>query len=747
MRGRTLTALVVAALVAVATGAGLLQVRIDTGTSSFLPKGDPAHAALEEKASIFGGDPIVVVLESAEPRTLLGDTNELRALLKLEGALSKLPDVAAVYGPGTILNQTAGAAQNMLARISGRRDAIQKIAENKARAEGASGPEVQAAGQSAIKAFDERYGALLVRGLPAGLPTLRNPRFVETVLFDENGRPRPQWHFVVPSASSVAVLVRPRQELDQDAASRLADAVRLAVSSAGLSTSRTTVTGVPVLTAALTDRARAELPLLGGLSVLVVGLIFLLAPWSSRRRSRLRPVAAALAGTAGTVAVFGWTGHELSLGVVAFLPILLGIGSDFPFYLSRRGEARPVVVAGLAAAVGFGSLALSPLPFVRELGIALALGIVLTVGVAWGMRFVLGPVAEVPARTVAVPAPLRSPALLAGALVLAALGWATLPGLDIEAQPEQLARGLDELADAEYAEQLLGSSGEVNIAVTGDDVLDPAVLAWAQEAETAIVRAHGDQLRPVLTMGDLFGFLGANATPEQVASATEVVPRYLTSAVVTSDRRHGLLIFGVEFDDVEELGSLLSSLDEVIPPAPAGVSVDVVGLPVAAARGLDLVSEGRLWMNIAGILAAVLVLALGLRGWRDATRAALTVLIATGWVFSIVYLTTGSLSPLTVAIGSLTTAVGCEFAVMLARRSGLAGVATAALAGTAGYLVLGFSELAVLRDFGVFLAAGVACSFAAAVVTSGLFPARTPFRAHVPSAVDSPDRSLEEVLT
>ena len=71
-----------------------------------------------------------------------------------------------------------------------------------------------------------------------------------------------------------------------------------------------------------------------------------------------------------TLAVFGWLGRPLSLGVITFLPIVIGIGSDFPAYLIHGGTPkRRIAVVALASAVGFASLALSPLPFVRDLGL------------------------------------------------------------------------------------------------------------------------------------------------------------------------------------------------------------------------------------------------------------------------------------------------------------------------------------------------------------------------------------------
>lgn len=705
-----------------ATVVGLLRLRVDTSIASFLPADDRTYQALGEKAASFGGDPVVVILESEEPGQLLLERDKLMPLLELEGSLSRLDDVSAVYGPATVLNQTAGAAQDLLAQISGRRDGLRLTTEQQARRDGATRAAAVAAGRRAVARYDRRYGALLVQGMPAGLPTLRNPQFVRSVMLDDNGRPRPQWQFLLPDASTVAILVRPVDHLDQEATARLVSQVRAAVEDAGLEERRATVTGVPVLSSALTEDARHELPVLGAVSIALVGLVFLLVPWSRRRRDRLRPVLAALAATGITLGALGWLGRPLSLGVVAFLPILLGIGSDYPFYLARNGRSRSVLVAGLAGAAGFASLALSPLPFVRELGLALAVGILMTLAVGAAMTRFLGPVespAEKPARRPLVLTRGQRAVFLAVAAVAAVAGWLTLPGLQVEGQPEQLAQGVSELHDAEYAEQKLGSSGEISIRLRGENLTDPRLLAWTRQAREQIVVALGDQARPVLSQADLFAFLGDNPTQEQVDAASEILPDYLTSAVLTSDHSEALMVFGVKLRDVNETSTLLDDIERALPQAPPGVDVELVGLPVAAARGLDLVSGTAWWMNLAGIGLALIVVAVGLRRRQDLARAALTMLLSSGWTAGIVALTTDTLNPLTVAIGSLATATSCEFVIMLARSGGrdwLRGVGTAALAALVGYSVLALSHLAVLRDFGLLLAASVACSYLAASV-------------------------------
>lgn len=735
---RTLTVWVAGLLVVAFLGGGLAQLRLDTGIDSFLPAGDPVLSSLDAKADAFGGDPVVVLLQSRQPRGLLHD-DQLTNVLRLEGNLSKLPDVAEVYGPGTVLNQIIISARNLMTQISGRRDALRTAAVSQAKAGGASDAVAAAAGYAALTDFDRRYGSLVVGALPAGLPSLSNDRFVDSVVFGGTDRVRPQWRAIVPNLTTVAVLVRPRAGLDQGGTSRLVHAVEAAVGQSGLPTSQVTVSGVPAVTASLTDQARREFPLLGALALAAVALLYVLVPWTRRRRDRWRPLVTTLLGTALTLAGFGWTGRPVSLGIVAFLPILLGIGSDFPLYLAQPARRRRVLVTAGAAAAGFAALAVSPLPFVRELGIALAVGIVVTAGVALLLRRWLDVIEPTtPGQQWVMPRAcrrhwwIRVPAAVL-ALGLAAGGWAALPSLSVQADPETLASGLPALDQARYTEQVLGASGELNLMLRGPDVLTPAALAWSRQAEDVIARDYGDRVHPITTASNLLAFLGTNPTPEQIQAATDLLPSYLASAVIQPDRRSSIGVFGIELQDLGQQSALVDGLRRALPPTPPGYTADVVGLPVAASRAYDVVSSGRVLLNVLAVAAAAAVLLIGLRERRDALRGVLTMALSTGWILGLAWLVAGSLNPLTMAIGALTTATGCEFAVMLAEaRRGrrpwlLRSVALAVGAAVLGYLVLTASDLAVLRQFGLLLALGVVTSaVAAVVVTELLLPPTEP---------------------
>jgi uncharacterized protein len=725
VRRRVGVLLGVIAVLAVTLG-GLARVRLETGVASFLPASDPALAQYSTLAESFGGDPIVVLLHTDAPWGLL-QRDALPALLGTEGALAQLPDVAGVYGPATTLNQLAAQSQRLLAELTGRRDGLRTFAENAARAAGTPPAAVTAAGDAAVAGFDARYGPLIVAGLPVGLPTLRNQKFVDSVVQNGAGESRPRFRYVVPGPHDVAVLVRPRDDLSQDATERLVTAVRQAVDDAHLPVSAVTVSGVPTIVAALGGAVWTEIPLVGGAAVAVVALLLFLVPWEPRRRRRLLPLAVSLAATALTLAVLGWIGHPLSLGVLAFLPVVLGLGSYYPTYVARGAAPRTICVVAGGTAAGFATLALSPLPFVRDLGTTLAIGIAFSVALA--LLAPTPPRVVRPGRASVALRPVSRPRIVAVAAGIVALaGWALLPLLPLQTGIDDLTAGLPAVADATHVEDVVGSGGELSIVLEGPDVLTPEAWAWMDQAQQTVVTKHGDEARPALSAPALLGFLGATPTAAQITAGVRLLPPYLTSAVLRPDGKVGVLSFGVKLDDLAKLRALIGSVAAELPPAPPGYRTSVSGLPAVAARGYELVSADRWFAGLAGLVAAGTVLALGLRQRSDAGRAVAAAVLATGTELLLLWLFGIPLNPLTVALGSLTAAVGCEFTVMLcdaARsrdRSLRVAVLLATLTSGAGFAVLALSGLAVMREFGLLLALSVVLSALAARLVVALAP-------------------------
>lgn len=315
--------------------------------------------------------------------------------------------------------------------------------------------------------------------------------------------------------------------------------------------------------------------------------------------------------------------------------------------------------------------------------------------------------------------------MLAVAGGLAALGWVLLPTIPVEARPERLASGLPALAEARRAEGVLGASGEVAVRVRAADVVSPEMLAWFRAADDAVVAPFGDRLRPVVSPLRLLSWLGEDATAAQIDAALRILPRYLVGASVRSDRKEAVASYGLPLGDLDDQTRLLEQIRAALPAPPAGAEVTLTGLPVVASRGYDLLSGGRLVGSLAGPLAAGAVLLLLVPRRRHAMLAAAGAVLAVGWGALALRVTGIDLTPLTVGLGSLTAAVGCEFTLFtLERRAAgvgraFRGAVSAAATAAAGFAALAVSRLDVLGGFGLVLAGSVLLALLAAWLLVG----------------------------
>lgn len=737
VRVRTVLGLLGAVVVVTATVLGLARLEVRTSLASFLPAHDEQLASYQAVGEDFGAEPVVVLVETGDRSDPVLTTDRMPALVRLEGELAGLPGVASVYGPGTTLNQVAGRAKDLLSELVGRRDAEIALAQSKAQARGASRAAVRRAGDLARTRFDARYGPLLVSGMGGGLPTLGNQRFIDGVVYGNDGNPRGRWQFVVPRPQTVAVLVRPSAGLDAAGLARLVDRIGVVVDDRRPEGTTTTLTGTAVIVAALSDRALADAPWLAVLAVAGLALCFAAAVWIRRSR-RLLPLAVTLAGLAVSLSAFGWAGRPVTLGMIAFASVLLGVGSYYPTYAQTGASRRTVVVVAAASAASLGTLALSPMPLVHDIGLLLGVGVAVCLLLTLAVTAVLPPAVEEATRTrhdtARAGSPTRTRALALLGIVLAAWGWKVLPELPVTTDVDHFAGGLAALEDARHAEDVLGSAGEIDVVLHGIDTLTPETLAWMRETEAVIARRHGDVMRAIIAPTTFLDFLGDDPTAGQVDAAARLLPAYLSGTVVAPDRSVALLTYGVRLDDVSGLQDLRTELVRALPAPPTGYQVELVGLPLVLAQGQDLLDGDRYAASLVGIAVAAVVLLLGLRRRTDALRAVLAALTATGWGFLLLDLSGRGLDPVTIALGTLTVAVGAEFTVVLTeavrRRSPVLGrtVGLMAAASAVGYLVLLASGLAAVRTFGAELALGVGLAWAAArlVVAASTKPVPEP---------------------
>ncbi|HEX8975352.1 MAG TPA: MMPL family transporter, partial [Solirubrobacteraceae bacterium] len=337
-----------------------------------------------------------------------------------------------------------------------------------------------------------------------------------------------------------------------------------------------------------------------------------------------------------------------------------------------------------------------------------------------------------------VAAVMRQPGrVLAVAGLLALLGWVADTQTGVQSDVTKLVpAGMPALHNLRTLEHVTGVSGEIDVTVNGANVASPATVGWMIRYENRLLTHYGyletrgcaySTLCPALSLPDLFstGAQAANQSPQltqgQINALLSAVPPYFSQAVITPDRRHATLAFGIRLMPLARQERVIEYMQSQLNP-PAGVRASLTGLPVLAAQADKALSSSsrRLLTLLAGLLAVGLVLAAVFRGLQRALVPMVPIALATGWSALILFLIGIPLNPMSATLGTLVIAISTEFSVLLAERfrqerqaghdlnAALArtyrstGTAVIASGVTAifGFGVLVFSNITMLRDFG-----------------------------------------------
>jgi hydrophobe/amphiphile efflux-3 (HAE3) family protein len=819
--------------IAVALGLGgaafALRLRPTAAASTFVSSSSPEYRATQRFYANFGEEPIEVLVKGDLQQLVL--SSDVDRLVGLEGCLSgnvpitalakeggasgpcgqlaQARTVKVVFGPGTFINEAAEQIDEQLSVQTKQAEAQAKQAEKVVRraalARGESEAEAQKLGRQAssitLARFQEGLATLALQYGLTARPSLDDPRFVSTLVFDSTkpaGTPKQRFAYLFPSREAALVSVRLKAGLSEGARTHTIALIRQVVAMKQWRLTRGgsyLLTGEPVIVADLTGRITRSIELLLVAVVLVIAaalsLIFRGRPW-------LLPLGIALLAAALTFGALSVVGASLTVAQVAVLPVLVGLAVDYAIQFQSRVEeafaegvddARVAVrraataggpaiaTAGVASVGAMLVLLLSPVPMVRSFGLLLVVGIVLaflcaltagsatlvlaedrsagrrgaqvrgglfdaSVGAAWrGARELLldNPVNRFLVRVALVDAIRRPGRVLGVGLALAALGW----GLDTQTHVETditklVPQNLLSLANLNVLERVTGVGGQLDLMVSAKDLTKPPVLEWMSSYERTVLKRFGysstrgcgkARLCPAFSLPDLFAGAGAGTANKTKLKQTEVsgllraIPPYFSQDVISADRHVATLAFGIRLMGLDQQQRGIEEMRSSLHP-PAGVTAQLVGLPVLAAQsGAQVASPWRrLEMLLVGLAAVAFVLLIAFRGDRRRALVPLApIALATGSSALILFALRVPLNPMSVTLGALVIAISTEFSVLLSeryrqeRRRGAdaigalrrtykrtgAAVAASGVTAIAGFGVLVLSDIRMLRDFGL----------------------------------------------
>lgn len=343
---------------------------------------------------------------------------------------------------------------------------------------------------------------------------------------------------------------------------------------------------------------------------------------------------------------------------------------------------------------------------------------------------------------VALQSAVRRPGrAIAIGLVLAAAGWGLAGQTPVQTDITKLVpQDMPSLRNLATLERLSGVGGEVDLTLSGKDLLKPRTIEWMERYEARMLARFGyrpghgcgrARLCPAFSLPDLFRKLTGEAasskaegtlTKADVNGLLKAIPPYFSQDVITPSRKVASIAFGVRLMPLSEQQQMIEAMRSSLRP-PAGVSAHLVGLPVLAAEAdAQVASASRRTLELLlGILlvAAVLLVAFG-GDLRRALVPLVPVALASGWSALVLFVVRVPLNPMSVMLGALVIAIGTEFSVLLseryreerlrcgdhqealtrAYRGTGAAIAASGVTAIVGFGVLVLSDIAMLRDFG-----------------------------------------------
>lgn len=749
---------------------GVTLLRFQTSNASYLNANDPAQIDNHRYEQYFGGDLIVTMFTMQRGRTvddLFTPTNVV-AFERVQQELHRDPSVFSVMTPLDAVEL----ANRLLAEPKGSVDPTATVAFHLLFS--ALQREPSAKGRAVLASYLAASLGQLDRVAP-GQRQLDDPAWVSVLLHNPNGTLRAASQAFFPNNRHAAMFIflRGHQSIAQESAA--AKTVSRIVQSTRFQGASTLVTGVPELLRTINDYLTSGFITLGAIAAVVMAIILLLL---FSVRWRLLPFAIV---AVGLVWAFGLTGYfhiPLTLGSIASLPVLLGVGMDYAIQLHSRVEEEVVLdraahplqatarnlgpallVVTFDCVFAFLALAFSKVPMVRQFGWLLVVGIVAVcvfsifgtlavLGVreyrspTRGRDFSRGFLSRLAVRLGSLSPRTALPLVLVSGLVL--IGGVAVEGhLKMETDPIQWIDPAAPTVRAMHAVRAgIGSDNYFQVLVTTDHPYSDQTVDFVDQLSRELFARYPRELylgsgmvNLVSELTDLPGVQPVPPTGAQVREVAALAPPDIRRTLVANGGRELGIVFEAKTATLEPLAPVVDYLLHDVHP-PKGIEATPGGIALVGVGLIDNLQASRSLLTYLAVLFVGLFLAVRLRSVIRSLLSLVPVVIAVGVVALATWALGVQLSPMTAVSGPLVVAVCTEFTSLMLlrfveeRARGLAPAAAMAstasrtgrafmvsgLTAVAGIAVIASSSWPLLRGFGVVVGLNVAIALACALV-------------------------------
>jgi hydrophobe/amphiphile efflux-3 (HAE3) family protein len=295
------------------------------------------------------------------------------------------------------------------------------------------------------------------------------------------------------------------------------------------------------------------------------------------------------------------------------------------------------------------------------------------------------------------------------------------------------------LQDLNKLNRVMGGSDQLNVIIRADDIMDPDLLQWMVDFSELEEERH-NQITGSSSIGSVIysGYGSIPSDKDTVISITDSMSSVVTDQYIEGGNL-GVLNLKLEKDlQTQQVSNIIEAVENDLQwyAPPPGVTVTVTGNKVAETSIIGALTSGRTAMGYLGMAIIFVGMLLIYKDWMKSLATILPIVMVTGWLGGVMYLSGMEYNPLTATLGALAIGIGAEFTILMLERyfeerdkglEPLDAMETAALRiGPAilasGFTVIfGFSALVassfpMLRGFGIVTVIAVAFSLFSTIV-------------------------------
>lgn len=598
------------------------------------------------------------------------------------------------------------------------------------------------------------------------VPTLDSE--LNSMIYDSNNVMRSAFSEVVLNDHQALMVIRLAGNLKDTEKDRLTAYIDKVIDKADFIQLTTTMSGKTVLDAALRAEMKSSMMMMIGLAVLVMFGVLLLV---FKVKWRMLSLAVVFISVIATLGFMGWIKVPVTMVSMAVFPIIIGLGIDYSIQFHNRYEeeksvkettekiGKAVAIAVFATILGFISLYASPVPMIQDFGKMLTIGVIISF---LGSIFLLFPILHIGsqnekprtinktedklknagfmdkflASTTRLMIKLTVPVLLLFVLVAGA-GFAVDQYIAVETDIEKfMPQDLPALTDIHTIRAAVGTTDQIVVYITTDNVLKETNLTWIKNSSDSILTKYSESVVSIKSVDSLIQLItdGKETAYTDVLNLLNDLPDTQRSMFVSVDHKETVLLINTKHLSTQAYKDLIANLKSDL--SNTTMKLEITGKSVLDVEMVNGLTSGRINMTLLGLGLVFMALLLIYRNLIKAILPIIPVILIIGISSGVMFLTGIKFTPITATLGALVLGMGTEMTVMLMERyveerhAGLekieAMVVSVTMIGKAivasglttvgGFAVLLFSNFMILKDFGFMTVINISLALASTFI-------------------------------